>query len=357
MRIETYSLHPFTVPLTGPVVFAGEAVSERAGLLVRLVDEDGREGWGEASPLPGFSRESLAVATQAMADLLGRYAGQVVPADAMDPDGGWAQALDARALPPSVRFGLELAVANLMAAGTGRSLAALLAPQPHRWVVLNGLLMGHPMKMLGEAAAMVVAGYEAVKLKVGRRSVREEIRLVRALSEVLGAGVRLRLDANRAWDLDTALAFARGVRDCPIEYIEEPLSDPAGLAAFTSASGMPVALDESLLELTTLSEEQAYARAVVLKPTLLGGLIPSLRLARAAETLGLTVVISSSFETGVGTRGLVALAAAGATVTPAGLDPYRWIRRDVLDPPLALSVPRLDAHALLATPRRIRTGG
>ncbi|HEX2742688.1 MAG TPA: hypothetical protein VHM69_19770 [Rubrobacter sp.] len=59
-------------------------------------------------------------------------------------------------------------------------------------------------------------------------------------------------------------------------------------------------------------EEQRYARAVVLKPTLVGGILRSLWLAQSTLRLGMMPVVSSAYESGVRTAALVALA-AGST--------------------------------------------
>jgi o-succinylbenzoate synthase len=109
-----------------------------------------------------------------------------------------------------------------------------------------------------------------------------------------------------------------------------------------------VALDESLVFMQPEAlEDHGYARAVVLKPTLLGGISRTLRFARFAARLGLRPVISSAYETGVGTSCLAALAAGvGGEDVPAGLDTYRRLAEDVLRPRPELAVPRVDVRAL-----------
>jgi len=98
--------------------------------------------------------------------------------------------------------------------------------------------------------------------------------------------------------------------------------------------------------------DHAYARAVVLKPTLVGGVSRTLRFAERAALLGMQPIISSAYETGVGTAALVALAAGvGGEEVPAGLDTYRRLAGDVLRPRLTLPAPRVDVRA--ATPREI----
>ena len=99
----------------------------------------------------------------------------------------------------------------------------------------------------------------------------------------------------------------------------------------------------------------AYARAVVLKPTLLGGVSRALGLAAAAKTSGMVPVLSSSYEAGVGTGALVALAASVGE-EPAGLDTYRALAEDVLGAPLPLSAPAVAVRETMQAARVVDVG-
>ncbi len=355
MILARFDLYRYRLPLTAPLALKGAVLRRREGLLLRLQSDAGAVGWGEASPLPGFSPEGPAEAAQQLLALRPDLLGRELTCDWIDPDGAFARAMDERDPAASARFGIELAAWDLLAAAQGKTLPGVLTPQPRATVSLNGLLTGTGATMLDDARRMRAAGYRAVKLKVGRGSVEEEIDRVRALAGVLGPDVALRLDANRAWRREDAVAFAEGLAGLPVAYLEEPLADPAQLADFVAQTGLPVALDESLVGLPAEAlADHAYARAVVLKPTLLGGLVPALRMARAATHLGITPVLSAAFETGLGLRGLVALAAALPDV-PAGLDTYRRLADDVLTPRLDVAGSTLDVPAMMNVERSIRT--
>lgn len=355
MKLTTFDLYRYRLPFASPLNLKGAALHHREGLLLELKEEGGAAGWGEVSPLPGFSRESLEEATDQLRSLVSSMTGHEVACDRtglIDEMGG---ELDLRAIAPSVRFGFELAVWNLCAARDRVSLAALISPHPRASVPLNGLLTGSPEHVFEEARRMRDAGFRAVKLKVGGRGVDEDLKLVRALSEEIGAAVALRLDANRAWSFEEALGFAGGSDEVRYEYIEEPLADPSRLPELVQRCGIPVALDESLAGMEPEAlEDHRYARAVVLKPTFLGGVSSTLRLAESALRLGMTPVISSAYETGIGTPALVALAAGiGAEEVPAGLDTYRRLAGDVSRPRLDFSEPRVRVKELPSSRREI----
>ncbi|CAN5671369.1 o-succinylbenzoate synthase [soil metagenome] len=353
MNLAGFDLYRYSLPLSRPLTLKGTTLHHREGLLLRLSGDDGSEGWGESAPLPGFSEEGLNEAAMRLRRLAGFPIGREVKDDWTDRDGAFGRELEHIASAPSVRFGLELAVWNLYGASSGMGLAELLAPSPRATVPVNGLLSGAVDEVLEEASRMGNAGYRTVKLKVGSRAVADDIRLVRALGEELGDEISLRLDANRAWDYEEAVEFVR--RTPCFEYVEEPLADPARLPELAQESGVPVALDESLVGMEPDElEEHRYARAVVLKPTLLGGISQTLQMAERALRLGMTPVVSSAYETGVGTTALVAMAASiGDRPVPAGLDTYRMLAGDVLGTPLELPAPSVDVAATTDASRRV----
>ena len=160
--------------------------------------------------------------------------GREVTEDWVDPYGGSGRELDRVA--PSVRFGLELAVWNLYGDSSGRTLGELMTPSPRAVVPVNGLLAGSPADVLAEARRMKDAGYRSVKLKVGTRTVAEDVDLFRALGEELGEGISLRLDVNRAWDYEEAAEFVGGTAGVRFEYVEEPLADPGGYPSSLGSS-------------------------------------------------------------------------------------------------------------------------
>ena len=330
MSYVTALVRSYRLPLTaagfGPV---------REGLLLRLsTPRGGAVGWGEAAPLPGFSRETLDEARRSLESL--GFQAQSVPFDAESPL-EWAVGLSEEA-PSSVRFAVESAAANLAASITGVTTAEVLAhaagTRPRSECDLAALLAGDPRDWPARLDEAIDGGYGTVKLKVGRVDLSDEIAALGALPARLRPGVVLRFDANRAWSLDDALRFADAARDLPVEFVEEPLADPSDLEEFARRSGLPMALDETIHSGPAFRPaDWPFVIAWVLKPTLVGGIVRSLGLAATAAAQGVRTVISSSYETGVGLRHLVSLACALPGVpTAAGLDTARALGADVTEP-------------------------
>ncbi len=322
----------YRLPLAAPLRLAGQVIHERAGILVRIDSDSGASGWGDAAPLPGFSRETVQEAETELTAWAGRLRCAV-----FDPGG---DDLESRlgcgpaAASPSVRFALETALANLSRRMEDEAAAELACFEGA--VPVNGLLAGSREEVLADARRFRDGGCRAVKLKVGSRPVAEDVGLTRAVRDVIGDAMGLRLDANRSWSLEQGVAFGRELGDAGVEYLEEPLRDPAQLRELFDATGIPVALDESLLELRPDDlEGRREVGAVVLKPTLLGGLARAGEWAAKASALNIRPVVSSCFESGVGLLALAAFAwASTGDAVPAGLDTYRRLAADVVEPRL-----------------------
>ena len=354
MRTKGFDLYRYNLALSEPVTLKGTTLRRREGALIRLTAEDGHAGWGEAAPLPYFSHESLQDTIEQLhataPELLGR---EFITSPLITDNNPFSHLTN---LTPAASVGLEAALLNLWAACLGKDLPHVLTKNPAKSIFANGLISGSAERAVSEAISMRETGYRAVKLKVGRRGVPEDVEIVRRVGEALGGGVSLRLDANRAWGFDEAVGFARGISGVRIEYVEEPLADAARLGELARDWGLPVALDESLVGMEPGElERHAYAGAIVLKPTLLGGVSRAMRLAGAAKALGIAPVVSSSYEAGVGTGALVALAASVGE-EPAGLDTYRALAEDVTEAPLPLPAPTVDVWGAMEAARKVDVG-
>jgi o-succinylbenzoate synthase len=343
-------LYRYSIRFKDPVTPGNTTLRTREGALIRLATENGSEGWGETTPLQGFSLENLDEAIDQLRSLVPTLVGRkIYPGELITDNAPFFESYKPAS---SVRFGLETALLNLYASSRKILLSELLTNHPRKAVFVNGLLSGSVNGMLADARSMGEAGYLAVKIKAGRRSVTEDVEVVRKVGEVLGENVSLRLDANRAWGFEEAVEFGRGVSGMRISYVEEPLAEAGRLPELAGAWGLPVALDESLVGMDPEAlDGHRYARAIVLKPTLLGGVSRVLRFMERAKALGMAPVVSSSYEGGVGTGALVALAAVGDE--PAGLDTYRALAEDVVSNPLALPAPQLDVRETVDAARRV----
>lgn len=268
---------PYAIAFRDPVATGAGAWSVRRGAWLRLEHEDGRVGLGEAAPLAQL--DSAAALAQAIAS------------------------------GPCRDAAFDLATLDLDAQRYGRPAAFLLSESPRQRVAVNALLFQAGVEAVAaEAARARDAGFRTVKLKVAAAPPEVDIARIRAVRERVGAQVAIRIDANGAWDEDTALAVLRAVEACDIEYVEDPVAGDARPVG--RRTNIPVAADPRTLDEGRRILHERGADVLVLKPMALGGVRPTRELAVAAIEAGLGVVITSVFDTAVGVAGALHLAAS-----------------------------------------------
>ena len=321
MRLDAVDCRELRWPIV-PRGSARTSGTERACVIVAvrgrsvMTGMTGTTGLGEAAPLPGFSMDSLADARRAATDLT-----SCLPLELPTP--GHASTIAARITPaPAARFAIEAALLSAYAQNTRTSVARLLSPMPHA-ELRSATVVDDP----AEAEAAFALGARCLKIKVGGDPCADIDRVHAIATRTPGA--LLRLDANRGWPADDIDRILLELRGLPIDYIEEPCPD----AHLLLACDLPyrLALDESLSELDPAQLARAIASpklaALVLKPTLLGGLARCMELAQLAHRHGVAPIVSHTLEGPVGTAACHELARAIGADVPVGLAPHPALDR------------------------------
>ena len=342
MRAE---LHPFRLALREPLVTGGVSVRFRAGVLVSLSAE-GLTGWGEASPLPGWSHNTLLETEAALRGAL----------DGINTSGEAALDTLIGNLPdaPHARAGVAGAWTDLQARRAGRTLAEHLgraaggagellgggsSDAPASTVAVNALIaVFDPSDVEQAAHDAVEAGFEAVKLKVGVADPAVDGDRVRAARSGLGPRVELRLDANGAWDELTAIDVLGRVQGCNIAYCEEPVAGIEAIAAVGKRTQIPVAVDESMRrETDAVRALDLGVSTLIVKPQALGGPDIALSIAARARRFEASAVVTSFLDSAVGLAHALHVAAVVDAAAPDrrahGLATARLLVQDVATPP------------------------
>jgi len=240
----------------------------REGFLLR-VERAGVVGYGEVAPLPEFGSETVAEAEAFLRELVDDPA-LTVPDDL-----------------PCCAFALS---------------AALRGGTAMRSHSVSGLLPAG-FGGLQKSSEKVAAGYRSLKWKIGVEPICEEIRLAEDLLKSLPAGVRLRLDANGSLSRTELAQWldVLGMFPGQVDYLEQPLAcgDEAAMAESSAASGVAIALDESLngAHGGRWLEPGVWKGPLVIKSALMGDVGA---LAARLQPVAGQVVLSSVFETGIG---------------------------------------------------------
>ncbi|MEZ6875161.1 o-succinylbenzoate synthase [Enterobacter sp. KBR-315C3_2022] len=312
-------VYRWQIPMDAGVVLRDRRLKTRDGLFVHLQVGE-REGWGEVSPLPGFSLESLDDAQAALLAWASAWREGVNPA-----------------LPglPSTAFGISCALAELD--GTLPDAANYRAAP---------LCTGDPDELFALLSAM--PGEKVAKIKVGLYEAVRDGMVANLLLEAI-PDLRLRLDANRAWTPLKAQQFAKYVIPAyrsRIAFLEEPCKTREASRAFARETGIAIAWDESLREADFEFVAEPGVSAVVIKPTLTGSLQKVREQVAAAHALGMTAVISSSIESSLGLTQLARVAAWLTPDTVPGLDTLSLMQAQLVRRWPESALPCLNAEAL-----------
>jgi O-succinylbenzoate synthase len=207
-----------------------------------------------------------------------------------------------------------------------------------------------------QAHAIVTAsGCRTAKVKVAEpgQSPADDLARVEAVRDALGPGGAIRVDANAAWDVETAAARIGELDRVGLEYVEQPCPTLEDLVALRRRVDVRIAADEVLRRAVDplRVDLREACDVVVLKVQPLGGVRAALRV---AEAHGLPCVVSSALESSVGIAAGVALAAALPELPFAcGLATVALFTADVSSAPLlpvdgALPVVRPEPDRLAA---------
>jgi o-succinylbenzoate synthase len=296
-------------------------MTTRDGALVRIRTREGRTGWGEGLPLPAFGTEGEPDFQAALARLASGLMDAALPRSLEGVESALARLGDFARL-PTTRAALELALLDLTAQAANLTLSALLAQggAVQSSIEVNALLTAHRPFLLGaEARAWAAKGFLHFKLKVGVAPEEEEYENAQVVRREVPETRHLRVDANGAWTRAEAEARLRAFAERGVALCEQPVAaqDAEGLRALRGKVGLVIAADESLTDLAQarrlLEGKSPAVDVFVLKPLVLGGLLPALSLAREAAACGVQSYVTSTMDGPVARAGAVHL----ASVLPA----------------------------------------
>jgi L-alanine-DL-glutamate epimerase-like enolase superfamily enzyme len=146
-------------------------------------------------------------------------------------------------------------------------------------------------ELLDQVHRWIDAGYGAVKIKVGKPELGEDVERVAAVRELLGPRRRLMIDANQRWDLPTAKRAVAALERFDLHWLEEPLraEDLEGHVQLRRSTGVPIAVGENLHTLQRFREYVVAGACDIIQPNIIrvGGITPFRRIAALARTTSL----------------------------------------------------------------------
>lgn len=308
-------------------------------MVIKLVDGEGRVGWGEACPVTGYSPESPAQAWRWISKKLSGIVG---------------------ASPKALRELLDVSMAQypFVVSAIYEGLADLArSPLLHRDAPSAVRLLG-TVNTLDKRAAPDVArqllerGYTTLKVKVGYDP-REDAERVCRIAEAVEGKARLRMDANQGYSLADAIDFAQRVPADAVEVFEQPV--PADrwdqLKTIGRLKLLPLMLDESIYDDSDIRRAATLdgVAAVKLKMSKSGGPQGLADQVSLCRSLGLDVVVGNGVASDLGCFHEAVCFGQLGLDTAAEMNGFLKTTNSLLNTPLSMHQDRLE----LPSPRTV----
>lgn len=228
---------------------------------------------------------------------------------------------------PSIQFAVEMALAELK-----QKSKSSIVPEGRiklaEGIVINGLVwMGNKPTMRKEIDEKIELGFTCIKLKIGAIDFKQELDLIKHIRTSYDPkDLAIRLDANGAFSPEGALDKLDQLAVWDIESIEQPIrqGQHEKIAKISAQSPIPIALDEELIGIKNKADKAALLhaikpKAIVLKPSLLGGMSACDEWIELAEKNGIGWWITSALESNVGLNAIAQYTASKNPHIPQGL--------------------------------------
>ena len=228
---------------------------------------------------------------------------------------------------PSIQFGLEMAFLSV-----SRQNKFELFPSDFTKgkdsIPINGLIwMGNPVFMKQQIKDKLTSGFSCIKLKIGAIDFDKELELMRSIRQEFDADtIEIRVDANGAFKPNEALEKLKRLSDYNLHSIEQPIrqGQVGDMAQLCSETPLPIALDEELIGVFSVTEKQFLLQTIkpqyiILKPTLVGGFKGSQEWIALAESNQIGWWVTSALESNIGLNAIAQWTYTLESQLPQGL--------------------------------------
>jgi o-succinylbenzoate synthase len=173
--------------------------------------------------------------------------------------------------------------------------------------------------------------FKTIKIKIGGNSFNDDIELINTITNRIDDSIKIRLDINGNWDYEKAEYAVNALDNTKIELIEQPVNDINELVMLSDFSPIPIAVDETIKNCNDARNiiEKSNIQTIILKPSILGGIIETITFIKSAEKLGKKIIISSAFESAVGRSALMLLASMVNGNHAHGLNTASYLAEDL----------------------------
>jgi L-alanine-DL-glutamate epimerase-like enolase superfamily enzyme len=356
MKITSATIYPLCIPLIEPIKMSREMVVDAKTVLLCLTDEEGRQGWGEASVAPLMTGETLDSLVGSVKFLL-EQAKSWEWTEPKNFSRDFAKILYGNA---SAKSCFEMALLDLFTQKQSLPLWRYLRqennlpdvgdPAP---IPLLRMLGGSFDKELADAKSFRSLGFRHWKIKIGSLSLAEDLQRVEILSNLLEGDV-ISVDANGAMSLADAIQFCESKEASKLSFAEQLIAADLSIDDFVllkKRSPIPIGLDESIHGVDEI-EEFIKAKALdgaSLKLIKTGGVLPAFEGATVLRDRGCQMNLACKIaETSLSGAATAAIGFAIGNVPWGFSMSNQYLQFDICDQPLVAKQGHLDASQLSA---------
>lgn len=319
--------HPYELKLKIPFETSKGKISERKGFIISLKSQSGKTGIGDVAPLSEFGSETYEQAERRISPMK-----IAMRAGIEDIRKSLKDLLSVFNSHPALKHGLEQAIIYLICNERNKTIAELLELKLKKEISVNAAIgFQNPDEAVSSARKFVDEGFTTLKIKTGKENFDDDFDIIKAIRESVGEDIKIRIDSNGKWTVEQAAEYLNRLQEFSIEYAEQPVNTIDEFKEIKNKTSVPLAADESIRNFETAQKfilEKAID-FVILKPMMLGGIIPTLDIIELAEKNKVIPVITSSFESAIG-RGYAVIAAASVKVDIAhGLSVSKYFEDDI----------------------------
>ena len=304
MKIASVETIIVDLPTVRPHKLAMATINSQGLVIVRVRDEDGNVGLGEASVIPHYGSETVEAIKLVIDDYLAPAVIGLDPAALEILHEKMNACLKENLYPKAA---LEMACVDLAARRIGVPASTLFGGAVRdRLQVLLVLGNGDAPRDIALAEQKLDERLHNLFLvKVGKGDVRDDVARAAAIKQALGERARVHVDANQSWDEAQAMYAIPRLEDAGIAVIEQPLPgwNVEGMRRLCERFAIPIMADEPV---TTVESALDFARrgaadAFSIKVTKQGGMLPTRKVATIAEAAGISLFGGTMLECGIGT--------------------------------------------------------
>lgn len=327
MNIIDLKYQPYNLRLSTAFATSKSTISERKGFVISLKSSSDKVGIGDVAPFPEFGSETYEQAENKIDNL--KFELRIEKENIQE---SLKNILGDFNSFPSLRHGLEQAIINLLCNEYESSVSQLLNIKLNRKVNVNAVIgFLDPEEAASRSLKFIEDGFQTIKVKTGRNNFDDDLKTLILIRNTVGDKINIRIDINGKWSLNEAEKYLRRLEKLSIEFAEQPVNSIQEFIELKQRTSIPLAADESIRNLES-AERFISSNAidfVILKPMMLGGVIPTLEIIELAEKNNITPIVTSSFESSIGRANAVIAASACKSEIAHGLAVSHYFENDL----------------------------